>query len=361
MEARSAAAAVPPSESPPDSSTTVEQFRFTGSGGEYFRIWIVNLLLSVVTLGVYSAWAKVRRVRYFYGNTHLAGDVFEYHGQPRQILKGRLIAFGLFLVYFIVSAISELAAVLLALIFFFFVPWFAVKALTFRARMSSYRNIRFNFEQDHNGAAKVFIGFAMLVGITLGLFYPYFAYARYRFAINNTSYGKARLNLFAGPGVFYWIYFRAALLYIAAIAIGVVVFRAWSGYGLDVLSDPKKFGSAVPKVVLVFLPLLLFVGAFLNKCLQNATLGNVTIHRHRLLSGMQTGRLFWLYLSNTALIVVTLGIFIPWAHVRMAQYRFERLALEVRGTLDEFIAGESQAAAATGEEISDMFDVDLGL
>ena len=89
---------------------TIEQFRFTGSGGEYFRIWIVNLLLSVVTLGIYSAWAKVRRMRYFYGNTQLAGDVFEYHGQPRQILKGRLIAFGMFLVYLVVSAVSELAA-----------------------------------------------------------------------------------------------------------------------------------------------------------------------------------------------------------------------------------------------------------
>ena len=52
MEAQSAEAAAPGSESPPDSSTTVEQFRFTGSGGEYFRIWIVNLLLSVVTLGI---------------------------------------------------------------------------------------------------------------------------------------------------------------------------------------------------------------------------------------------------------------------------------------------------------------------
>ena len=76
---------------------------------------------------------------------------------------------------------------------------------------------------------------------------------------------------------------------------------------------------------------------------------------------MQTGQLFWLYLSNTVLIVVTLGIFIPWAHVRMAQYRFERLALEVHGSLDEFIAGESRPSGATGEEISDMFDVDLGL
>lgn len=39
---------------------------FTGTAGEYFGIWIVNILLTIVTVGFYSAWAKVRRKRYFY-------------------------------------------------------------------------------------------------------------------------------------------------------------------------------------------------------------------------------------------------------------------------------------------------------
>lgn len=43
-------------------------FRFTGNGREYFRIWIVNTLLTILTLGIYSAWAKVRKKRYIYGN-----------------------------------------------------------------------------------------------------------------------------------------------------------------------------------------------------------------------------------------------------------------------------------------------------
>jgi hypothetical protein len=66
--------------------------RFTGSGGEYFRIWIVNLLLTLVTLGIWSAWAKVRKTRYFWSNTQLAGAAFRYHGNPGAILRGRLLA-----------------------------------------------------------------------------------------------------------------------------------------------------------------------------------------------------------------------------------------------------------------------------
>jgi hypothetical protein len=84
----------------------IEKFTFTGSGSEYFRIWIVNLLLTIVTLGIYSAWAKVRKMRYFYGSTRLAGSSFEYHGDPIAILKGRLIAAALFIVYTIVSGYS---------------------------------------------------------------------------------------------------------------------------------------------------------------------------------------------------------------------------------------------------------------
>jgi len=65
---------------------------FTGRAGEYFGIWIVNLLLSIVTLGIYSAWAKVRRKKYFYNNTLIDNVGFDYHASPIAILKGRIIA-----------------------------------------------------------------------------------------------------------------------------------------------------------------------------------------------------------------------------------------------------------------------------
>src|SRR6187455_1066695 len=86
-------------------------FEFRATGGEYFRIWIVNLLLTIVTLGIYSAWAKVRRLRYFYGNTLLDGHSFEYHGRPLAILKGRLIVVGLYLGLLAVAQVLPLLIV----------------------------------------------------------------------------------------------------------------------------------------------------------------------------------------------------------------------------------------------------------
>src|SRR5579862_4593174 len=89
------------SESPSQSAAPLapEQVRFTGSGAEYFGIWIVNLLLTIVTLGIYSAWAKVRRLQYFYRHTELAGSSFDFHGNPVKILIGRVIALLMLLAY----------------------------------------------------------------------------------------------------------------------------------------------------------------------------------------------------------------------------------------------------------------------
>ena len=66
-------------------------FQFTGTASEYFRIWIVNLALTIVTLGIYSAWAKVRTHRYFFAHTRVADAHFEYTGNPMAILRGRVI------------------------------------------------------------------------------------------------------------------------------------------------------------------------------------------------------------------------------------------------------------------------------
>jgi uncharacterized membrane protein YjgN (DUF898 family) len=87
------------SSSQPSSAHAPEQMHFTGRGAEYFGIWIVNLLLTIVTLGIYSAWAKVRRLQYFYRHTEVAGSGFDFHGSPMKILVGRLIALVMLIAY----------------------------------------------------------------------------------------------------------------------------------------------------------------------------------------------------------------------------------------------------------------------
>src|SRR5882762_4688985 len=101
---------------------------FSASAGEYFRIWIVNLALTIVTLGIYSAWAKVRKRRYFFGHTRIDGESFEYRANPIAILKGRLIAVALFAAFYAISHFAPLYIWALYLLLLFAGPWLVVLA-----------------------------------------------------------------------------------------------------------------------------------------------------------------------------------------------------------------------------------------
>src|SRR5579863_6261120 len=113
---------------------TLHTLEFRGSGGEYFRIWIVNLAFTIATVGIYSAWAKVRTMRYFRGNTFLAGHPFDYHASPFRILIGRVIAVSVLLGYGITARLHPLAAGAWIVFFVVIAPWLLVSSLRFNAR-----------------------------------------------------------------------------------------------------------------------------------------------------------------------------------------------------------------------------------
>jgi uncharacterized membrane protein YjgN (DUF898 family) len=216
-------------------------FQFTGKAGEYFKIWIVNILLTILTLGIYSAWAKVRRKRYFYGNTLLQESAFEYLAEPMQILKGRLIAFGIFIVYLVVTNLIPLLAPVLGLAFMAVLPWLVVKAHTFNARYSAYRNIRFDFRANYGEAVGVYIGLALLAGITLGLAYPYYAYRRSRFVVAHSGYGTTPLTFSAPVKAFYMIYLKAVLIAIlGGVVASVIAGMMQAGLAAGAAGEPGK-------------------------------------------------------------------------------------------------------------------------
>lgn len=131
---------------------------FTGNGGEYFKIWIVNILLTIVTLGIYSAWAKVRTNQYFYGNTLLDNASFQYLAKPLNILKGRIIAVTVLIVYSVIQNIYIEYAVYALLVLLCLIPAMIVFAMSFRLRSTAYRNITFHFKRDFK---KVYALFAI--------------------------------------------------------------------------------------------------------------------------------------------------------------------------------------------------------
>ncbi|MBK7949218.1 MAG: DUF898 domain-containing protein [Deltaproteobacteria bacterium] len=351
----------PPS-APPAAARRLD-FEFHATGGEYFRIWIVNLLLTIVTLGIYSAWAKVRRLRYFYGNTRLADAAFEYHGRPIQILKGRLIAVGAYAIFYVVAQLQPLAAIGFLPLFAFGVPWIIMKSRRFQMRMTSYRGIRFGFDGDYRGALGAFIGWPVLGMLTLGILWPRSIWEQSRYILANARYGTGHARFTASRGVFYRFCFvtlgLGAVLYAGAFAgVGGLV----GASGLEGEEIPEETAVAVGLAVgVVFLLVSLVLSAYYRKSWVNASFGGLELGPHRVESELETWPLVGLYLSNFALIVLTLGLYAPWATVRQMQYQLANLHVRAQGDLDQFAAAAGDATDAIGEEIGDFFDIDFGL
>ena len=154
--------------SSPGQSFALEPVRFTGSGAEYFGIWIVNLLLTIVTLGIYSAWAKVRRLQYFYRHTELAGSSFDFHGRPIKILIGRVIALLMLFAYNYSVRIQSGWTLIIFCLIAFAMPALLRNSLRFRLYNTSWRGVRFHFRGSVGRAYRVFLlyGFCRLSPFT---------------------------------------------------------------------------------------------------------------------------------------------------------------------------------------------------
>lgn len=361
----------PPREPPPAPRSGVQEirdpvqhnFQFTGSGGEYFRIWIVNLLLTILTLGIYSAWAKVRREQYFHRNTLLDGSGFDYHGDPKAILKGRAIAWTLLLVLSATENLAPLLHPILLILLMPVVPWLIQRSLVFRARNTSYRGLRFDFHGSYMEALKVFLGYGLLTMVTFGLALPAFIRRIKLFQLNNLSFGGQRFSSDPSLGAFYGIFLRASLMAMVPMLIaGAVTTKLMAGMqGYDFQIIAVMIGTVFLAMGLVYLFLLAVVQPYVQARMANLVWNHTRVGEHLFASDQGFKSLFVLFFVNWLLTLITLGLYWPWAKVRLAAYRAEHTALVTQDSLDDFIGKAVEQRRAVGEEIADAFDLDIAL
>ena len=332
---------------------------FAGTAGEYFRIWIVNLFFSLVTLGIYSAWAKVRKKKYFYGSTRLDGDGFDYFGRPKAILKGRIVAFVAFVIYAFAGELypnSRYAFWALAVLA---MPWLVVRSLTFNARNSAYRGVRFHFNGTTRQAAGVYIGTLALVAVTSGLAYPLFAKRQKAFVASSHAFGLSRFGCTLSTRSFFSVYFLAGLI-ATALFIPVIALVGFEMRRLAQLPESLSWLSWMLPVVATYASYAVsyaYLQARTSNLLWNGTSGP----GFRFSSSLQAGKLLWIYASNIAAIACTAGLLIPWAVIRTLRYRLDNFAV----TVEDGVVHEANPAfarvGATGQELGDFFNLDLGL
>jgi uncharacterized membrane protein YjgN (DUF898 family) len=330
----------------PEATRREHGFEFRGTGGEYFRIWIVNLLLTLVTLGIYSAWAKVRTLRYFAASTRVDGASFAYVADPLAILKGRLLVFGFGVIYFVASSISPVLEGVAGLAMLLLIPWAIVKSLAFRAHNTVWREIRFRHHAPWSAGFGAFLGFPALGVLSAGLVYPYAVWKQRRLIVDFAAFGTTPFRLASAPRDFYRMF---------AGAIGIVALA-----GL-LVAAALAAGASPWVAFLPAAPLYFLLAGYFSSRTANLTWEGAQLGAHRLSSRVPALGLSAIYLTNAVAIVVSLGLLVPWAKIRVVRFRLGHMSVHAAGDLEAFAAAEAKEVASLGAELGEALDLDLGL
>ncbi len=339
-------------------------FEFTGKAKEFFGIWFSNLLLSILTLGIYSAWAKVRRRRFFLGHTLIGGHRFDYHADPKVILKGRAIVVSVLVVLSLVSELSTVLSGTSLVLLMLALPWLANRSLRFNARMTSFRNVRFDFSGTYGKSLLAFVLFPLLGLLSLGLLQPFATRYSGRYLVMNYSYGEAKLESDPQLKRLYKGFFQAfsIILIPFVVLLGIVAQHDWDLERLVLVSIDGATGWLID-----FSPFALIIALYLaffhyRAVARNSILGSLSISGvHQLKSEISGFRLAWIVLSNSLLTLSSFGLLQPWGAVRRWRYETESLQLIPGGSLDEFIGRIQPAEGVIGSEYTDLQDIDVGI
>ncbi|ASC58138.1 YjgN family protein [Vibrio vulnificus] len=388
-----------------DTKHITNSIQFKGQGGEFFGIWIVNILLSVLTLGIYSAWAKVRTKRYFYGNTFIAGDNFEYHAQPMQLLKGRLVALALVLIWVVANSFFPLASLVLFALFYVALPWLLWSNARFDSAMTSYRNVHFAFNgslkeaymsilgrglaslliiaiyiaivvASANASAMVatLLGFGTLV--VMFVLYAWVVAGIHQYFASGYQYGDWKFVAKIETSFFLKTYCKAMLIgFLTAVAfmivmgtfvLGTDIMNIFAGE-VDLLEGKGDFAYVV-LTYLVTITMSLGITAYTTTRIRNYVFSRLTATAEtqsetefRFASTFGAWDYMSLIVTNFLLQVITLGLARPWVMVRTSRYVASHTG--VIGDMDTLKATDQDSAVknAISDEVAQAFDLGLSI
>ncbi len=139
-------------------------FVFHGQAGRYFVICLVNVILSVITLGIFIPWAWVRNHRYLCENMEVNGVRFAYHGRGITIFLSWLLIFIVLLIVSLALAIFAPGCEgLETLVFVILLPVMFIRGLNYHANMTSFATIRFGVQCNLLRGWWIMLGLPLLI------------------------------------------------------------------------------------------------------------------------------------------------------------------------------------------------------
>ena len=344
-------------------------FTFTGTWREFLPIALTNLLLTIVTLGVYRFWAKARERRYLWSRTRFIDDPLEWTGTGKEMFVGFLIVFLILLpVFFAVRWLIERVliqedtstAILLGfglnLAFFYMIGLGGFRALRYRLSRSWWHGIRGGspnggWEYGYKFVWKNFVGYG-----SAGLLIPWSMTSLWNDRWNEMSFGP---HPFRAEADTEGLFARWLLVYLVPI-VGIIIFlvgvlgvAAGTFYGQEPTTVQLVLVALFPLVVYLgfLLASLSFYAAYYRKVVGTTSIAGIDFD-----FTARTKDWLKLILGNVGLVIVTLGFGIIFLGYR--NWAFAVRHLEASGEIDLDLLTQSRAAATgDAEGLADAFDI----
>jgi len=382
-----AATASPESAPPPPAALaaapkTTAPLAFTGNGAEYFRIWVVNVVLTIVTLGIYSAWAKVRKSSYFARNTRLLGDGFEFTANPWAILRGRVLALILLGFYTFAFDFSLTAGLFATGVLLVAAPLLFASATRFRLRNTRWRALRFDFTASNGDAYRTALiviivwtsstVIGALGGLTSAgfaggaafLLLPWMHHRMKAFQHRHAWFAGHGSGFRSATGSFYATY-AIAFLFLLLAGAGAGLGAAGVAWAMRALATP---GSGDPQIIGIVVGLLagalgyLAIWPYFASRIQRVVWRRTTLGPFAFDTTIAFRTLLPIAMRNFALLLVTAGLYWPFASIAWARYRIQCMSLVSDASPEAAVAAldPGPARGAAGEGAVDMFGIDIG-
>ena len=392
---------------------------FTGSGGEYFRVWIVNVLLGIVTLGFYTPWARRRTAMYFYGHSMVANSPLEFTAQQRKMVVGFVLLVLLSIAYKLAANTGQdLAVALMLLGGAALSPYIWASAMRFRLGATRWRGLRLQFaaswkevylaswpvfalalvwfgvffgmqmlspelaqmldEPAVKGGPKIRPEFTPAMGglLVLGLILTVLCFIRLEYNYKSLLVLRARLGAEHGRWkpvymdfVKVWLA-TVAVFILCALAVWLIVTALLSG-SIAMLVMNKGSGGFMWIIVMVIVGIvgfffLLLLASAPARAYREARMfqllwNNIGVSQiARFKCNLRAGGFVRLRLKNMVLTLLTLGFYRPFARVSEYRMKLESVTLHIKGGVDQ-VAGAltRQQEGGLGDALADAAGLDL--
>ncbi|NPC56053.1 YjgN family protein [Caenimonas soli] len=383
---------------------------FSGSGGEFFRVWIVNLLLTIVTLGFYTPFARRRTAQYFYSHTLVANSPLEFTAQQRKMVFGFLLLVVIYVAFKLAAETGQDAAVSLFLLAgAALAPYFWASAMRFRLGATRWRGVRLQFAASWAEVYKaswpvfalalvwiaVVAAFAVLADaapasgtavvrllpkvpplawllVVGALIASVLCLIRLEFNYKSLLVTKAHIGAQAGrwkPAYRDFVRIWAAALGMflgGALLFAVLVGLAVGGTLASISGKPMHVSTIIAFVVggiafifglfLISAPARAYREARMFQLVWN-NVGVSTVARFK--CKLRTRRFVWLRVMNMFLTLLTLGFYRPFAMVSEYRMKTESVTLHVKGGLDQLVGQLVRQQGGLGDALADAVGLDL--